>query len=299
MVAPAMILGDPQAAHVLAGEPATLDDLFRQAAARRPDAMALCDPPNRLTFTDGGPRHLTYAQADHIVSAIAGRLRRLGLSTDAAVGLQLPNTVESTLALLGVLRAGMIAVPLPLLWRRIDAAAALNRVGARAIITGSRIGAADYCNIARDVAAVTVAVDRVASIEMIQATDSRHRSQSPRRARVTISMLRQISPGSSIRSPRSTIPMTSRFAAPDRSHRATMNIRVRPRVLLKTSRKLSTDVRGTAIDRSDRSRITPSRPRQVQHRRPAITNRKRSIIIRPRESSLDAPVAVRTGGSRD
>ena len=148
-----MILGDPQAAHVLADEQVTLDDLFRQAAERRPDAIALCDPPNRSTFTDGEPRRLTYAQADHIVSAIAGRLRRLGLSTDAAVGLQLPNTAESALVLLGVLRAGMIAVPLPLLWRRIDAAAALNRVGARTIITSSRIGATDHCNLAREVAA--------------------------------------------------------------------------------------------------------------------------------------------------
>ena len=148
-----MILGDPEAAHVLAGEQVTLDDLFRQAAERRPDAIALCDPPNRSTFTDGEPRRLTYAQADHIISAIAGQLRRLGLSTDAAVGLQLPNTAESALVLLGVLRAGMIAVPLPLLWRRIDAAAALNRAGARTIITSSRIGATDHCNLAREVAA--------------------------------------------------------------------------------------------------------------------------------------------------
>ena len=138
MVAAAMILGDPQTAHVQEGEPATLDDLFRQAAARRPDAIALCDPPNRLSFTDGEPRRLTYAQADHIVSAIAGRLRRLGLATDSIVALQLPNTAESVLALLGVLRAGLIAAPLPLLWRRIDAAAALNRVGARAIMTSAQ-----------------------------------------------------------------------------------------------------------------------------------------------------------------
>ena len=49
------------------------------------------------------------------ISAIASRLRRLGLHTDAIVGIQLPNTVESVLTLLGVLRAGMIAAPLPLL----------------------------------------------------------------------------------------------------------------------------------------------------------------------------------------
>jgi hypothetical protein len=40
---------------------------------RRSDALALADPPNRTEFTDGTPRQLTYAQADHVVSAIAGR----------------------------------------------------------------------------------------------------------------------------------------------------------------------------------------------------------------------------------
>ena len=60
-----------------------------------------------------------------MVAAIAGRLRRMGLPTDAVVGVQLPNIVENILTMLGVLRAGMIAAPLPLLWRRADAVAAL------------------------------------------------------------------------------------------------------------------------------------------------------------------------------
>ena len=113
----------------------TLDDLFRRAGVRRPHAVALIDPPNRENFTDGPPRRLTYAQADRVISAIAARLRRLGLQTDAVVACSLPNTVESVLALLGVMRAGMIAAPLPLLWRGQEMAAALRRIGAKAIIT--------------------------------------------------------------------------------------------------------------------------------------------------------------------
>jgi hypothetical protein len=131
----------------------TLDDLFRQAVARRPDVIALADPPNREAFTDGVPLRLTYAQADRIVSAIAGRLLRLGLATDAVIGLQLPNTVEGVLTLLGVLRAGMIAAPLPLLWRRADAATALRRLGARVIVAHSRIGEFDHCEVATHAAA--------------------------------------------------------------------------------------------------------------------------------------------------
>ena len=108
----------------------TLDDFFRLAATRRPDAIALADPPNRASFTDGPPRRVSYAEADRIISAIAARLRQLGLSTDTVIGIQLPNTVECVLTILGVLRAGMIAAPMPLLWRRADATEALSRIGA-------------------------------------------------------------------------------------------------------------------------------------------------------------------------
>ena len=44
-----MILGEPngKSATTGIGGRATLDDLFRRAAERRPDAIALIDPPNR------------------------------------------------------------------------------------------------------------------------------------------------------------------------------------------------------------------------------------------------------------
>lgn len=135
------------------GNRTTLDDLFRRAGVRRPDACALIDPPNRASFTDGAPRRLTYAEADRLISALAARLRRLGLQTDTVVAMQLPNTVESVIALLGVLRAGMIAVPLPLLWRKQDMVAALRHTGAKAIVTSSRIGSLAHADIAMQVAA--------------------------------------------------------------------------------------------------------------------------------------------------
>ena len=123
-----------------AGITTTLDDLFRRAGVRHPDAIALSDPPNRTSFTDFAPRALSYTQADHAISALAVHLRRLGLPTDTVVAIQLPNTVESVIACLGVLRAGMIAAPLPLLWRRRDLVDALGRVSAKAILTCARAG---------------------------------------------------------------------------------------------------------------------------------------------------------------
>ena len=123
------------------GAHTTLDDLFRRAGVRHPDMLALADPPNRESFTDGAPRNLTYAHTDRAISALVSRLHRLGLQADTVVAMQLPNTVESVITLLALLRAGMIAVPLPLLWRQAEIVAALKIVGAKAIVTSSRIGA--------------------------------------------------------------------------------------------------------------------------------------------------------------
>lgn len=136
-----------------AGSRTTLDALFRRAAVRGVDAIALSDPPNRDTITGRAPRHLTYAHADRAISAFAGRLRQLGLQTDTVVALQLPNTVESVIALLGVIRAGMIAAQLPLLWRKHDIANALRPLNAKAIVTSSRIGPVSHAEIAMQAAA--------------------------------------------------------------------------------------------------------------------------------------------------
>jgi non-ribosomal peptide synthetase component E (peptide arylation enzyme) len=151
-----VILGDPQTPTQQGkSSRVTLDDMFRRAVARKPESLALVDAPNRESFTQGAPRHLTYAQADRMVSAIAGRLRGLGLPVDTIVGIQLPNSVESILTLLGVLRAGMIAAPMPMLWRRAEAVAALTRIDAKVLITCGRVGTFDYSNHAMHVAAET------------------------------------------------------------------------------------------------------------------------------------------------
>ena len=149
-----MILSDTQQAE---GTGATLDDLFRRAGVRRPDALALIDPPNGETITGSAPRRLTYAEADRAISALAAKLRRLSLQTDMVVAMQLANTVDSVIALLGVLRAGMITAPLPLLWREQEMVAALSRIGAKAIVTSSHVGLAaqstSFAEIAMQVAA--------------------------------------------------------------------------------------------------------------------------------------------------
>ena len=151
-----MILGDSAVAAAApphARNRLTIEEVFRRLAERRPDALALADAANRQTFTDGAPRRLSFAEADRMVTAIAGRLRGMGLPTDAIVGVQLPNIVENVLTMLGVMRAGMIVAPLPLLWRRADAIAALGRIGAKALITCGHVGSFDHSQLALRVAA--------------------------------------------------------------------------------------------------------------------------------------------------
>jgi hypothetical protein len=157
-----VILGPPDRppGSSLAGD-ATLDDLFGRAAERHPDHIALVDPPDRESFTDGAPRSLTYAQADRAISAIAAALRASNLHPDAVVALQLANTVESVLAFLAVLRAGLIAMPLPLLWRRAEVVSALRRGGVSALIVSGRIGSTNHFDLAINAAAEVFTVRHV------------------------------------------------------------------------------------------------------------------------------------------
>jgi acyl-CoA synthetase (AMP-forming)/AMP-acid ligase II len=139
----------------------TFDRIFRLAAAGHPQRLALCDPPNRAAFTDGAPRRLTWAQADMAVGALAQRLRETGLPPESVVAFQLPNIVESVITLLAILRAGMIAAPLPLLWRRADCVPALSRAGAKAVITCSRVGETNHGEIAIQVASALFPIRHV------------------------------------------------------------------------------------------------------------------------------------------
>ena len=118
-----------------------------------PRRSAVTDPPDRYRFTDGPPRRLSFAEVDQAVTALADRLKAFGLPLDSVVGLQLGNTVEFVVALLGIMRAGLIPAPLPLLWRRAETVEALGRIGARGLVTCHRIGTVDHGELATHIAA--------------------------------------------------------------------------------------------------------------------------------------------------
>ncbi len=123
--------------------------------------MALIDPPNKHRVTGRPPMRLTFAQADHAISWVATSFIDAGLPQGSIVAVQLPNTVEFAITVLGAIRAGMIVALLPQLWRQSDLTTALNRIGARAIVGIDRIELVDHAELALNAAAEAFSIRHV------------------------------------------------------------------------------------------------------------------------------------------
>ncbi len=136
----------------------TLDGLLRRTAAEAPDRLALIDPPNKKHIMGEAPLRLSYGQADAIVDHLADTLATLGLARDDVVAIQLPNTVEAVLTILACFRAGLIASPLPVIWREHELATALPNIAPRALITSQRIFAHPHADMMRNIAAELMTV---------------------------------------------------------------------------------------------------------------------------------------------
>jgi AMP-binding enzyme len=139
----------------------TLDGLFGRILARQPDAPALLDPLNKQRITGQAPRRMTFAQADQAISALAAHFVEVGLPSNSVIGVQLPNTVEFMLTVLAAHRAGLIVALLPQLWRQAELTMALNRTGARAIVTTARIDGVNHADLAMNAAAEAFSIRHV------------------------------------------------------------------------------------------------------------------------------------------
>jgi hypothetical protein len=130
-----------------------LDQILRRLAATKGNQLAVSDASDRPVFTDGTSRRLTWSELNAQSDRMARCLMGLGLEPDSVVVLQLPNTVESVIALLGVIRAGLIAAPVPLAWRRRELSWAMGRTGAAAAITVVRAGPVAHAGVVSRAAA--------------------------------------------------------------------------------------------------------------------------------------------------
>jgi hypothetical protein len=139
----------------------TLDALFRRVLARKPDALALLDPLNKQRVTGQLPKCLTFAEADRAITALAAHFIESGLPNNSVIAVQLPNTVEFMLTVLAAHRAGLVVALLPLLWRQAELTIALNRTGARAIVTTSKIDGVSHADLAMNAAAEAFSIRHV------------------------------------------------------------------------------------------------------------------------------------------
>ncbi len=122
------------------GAGVSLDALFASNVRARPDALAIADPADRASFTDRTARRLTYAQLNDEIERLAKQLRMFEMPAESVVAIQLPNVVESIITLFAVMRAGLVAAPVPMLWRKADLSDALMRIEPKAFITLARLG---------------------------------------------------------------------------------------------------------------------------------------------------------------
>ncbi|WP_052314152.1 non-ribosomal peptide synthetase [Nocardia thailandica] len=117
--------------HELAGALAPAADtdllhvLFGRAADRAPDAVALIS----------GESTLTYAQLDARARALSRRLRARGAGPETAVAVRLGRSIDLVVAMLGVLMAGAVYVPIEPDTPGPRCRAMLHRAGARILVT--------------------------------------------------------------------------------------------------------------------------------------------------------------------
>lgn len=116
----------------------TVDDLFRACVAAAPEQLALVDAPDRPAFCYGGPRQLSFSDADDAADALAAALLAAGVRKDSVVLVQLPNIVEIVVAFLACARLGAIASPVMLAYGERDLRRIVRHLRPACILTLSR-----------------------------------------------------------------------------------------------------------------------------------------------------------------
>ncbi|MET8690385.1 amino acid adenylation domain-containing protein [Streptomyces sp. NPDC004732] len=105
--------------------PATVPEMFAEHVRKTPDASAVVCGESALTF----------AELDARTAVLARRLRDAGVGAEVPVGVCLPRSVESVVALLAVMRAGGVYVPLDPEWPSERLAYVLDDTAAPVVIT--------------------------------------------------------------------------------------------------------------------------------------------------------------------
>jgi len=107
---------------------ASLDELVRDAARALPDKAAFSSPAGSLSW----------AQTDAAVDATARGLLALGLTAGDRVAMQVGNTLDFPAVYFGILRAGLVAVPVNTEYTAAEVEQVVRASGARLLVTERR-----------------------------------------------------------------------------------------------------------------------------------------------------------------
>ncbi|TQL97228.1 acyl-CoA synthetase (AMP-forming)/AMP-acid ligase II [Actinoallomurus bryophytorum] len=117
----------------------TIDQIFRDQVARRPDDLALVDSRGKTALCGLAPHRLSWAALDALVERLAASLLRTGIRAGDVVGVQLPNIAELVATYLAVIRIGGVVSPLPVQYREHELEMLARLAGFDAFVTTSRI----------------------------------------------------------------------------------------------------------------------------------------------------------------
>ena len=122
----------------------TVASLLKRTAERYPehDAAVFCEP--KITWN--------YDQLSRRVDRFAAGLLALGLYKGDRIGIWSPNRPEWLIAQFATARVGLVLVNINPAYRRAELEYALNKVGAKALITASNFKSSDYIEMLRDLA---------------------------------------------------------------------------------------------------------------------------------------------------
>src|SRR6186997_433701 len=119
-----MILRSPQVIQDYTSRGWWINDTWSTLLAKnivvKSDADAVIDPSNRLEFTDGAPRRLSWAELGKLAENIATHLIEYGVRADDIVVVQLPNTVELVAMFFAAAFVRCIISPLPVQFREYE-----------------------------------------------------------------------------------------------------------------------------------------------------------------------------------
>ena len=121
--------GEPSDTRAPFPDDCCIHELFGTQVSRTPDASA-------LVF---GDQALSYRQLDERSSQLAHHLRRLGVGPDVLVGLCVDRSLDSIVALMGIIKAGGAYVPLDPAYPERRLAYMLSDAGVSVLVTQARL----------------------------------------------------------------------------------------------------------------------------------------------------------------